>query len=199
MNNSDFLVFCDVETSGVSFAGNDPSFDPFKRERFSIVSLAAVITDRSFRVIDEFYSLSKFDSSIFTWQIKAQQIHGLSISFLAKEGVEQWKLADDFNHFLLKNSIDTSRAIHFVGHNFRGFDFYFIDFLMGRFSKPLKFAGRCFDSNSLCLLTGTNDSTELFEKLGISREQPHNALSDCKATIEAFKKMTKKYGKLQIL
>lgn len=192
-------MFCDVETSGVSFVGNDPSYDSFRRERYSIVSLAAIITDRSFNVIDSFYVLSKFDPSIFTWQIKAQTIHGLSISALKRDGFEQFEIAEKFQHFLLQNQVDTSHAIHFVGHNFRGFDFYFIDYLMSRFSKPLKFAGRCFDSNSLCLLTGTSDSTELFEKLNIEREKPHNALSDCKATIEAFKKMTRGYEKLQIL
>lgn len=199
MSNSDFLVFCDVETSGVALSGNDPSFDSFKKERFSIVSLAAIITDRSFNEIASFYKLSKFDSSTFTWQIKAQLIHGLSISKLNDTGVQQWELAESFQYFLLSNQIDTSRAIHFVGHNFRGFDFYFIDFLMLRYSRSLKFAGRCFDSNSLCLLTGTEDSSGLFKKLEINRSEPHNSLDDCKATIEAFRKMTKRYEKLQIL
>jgi DNA polymerase III epsilon subunit-like protein len=183
-------VFCDVETSGLSYVGNNPTVNPFDGKKYQAVSLGAIITDRSYNVIDTFYTLIKFDASRCEWEYKAQVIHGLSQKVLAAEGVPSFKFAENFEAFLLKAGIDTSYGIHFVGHNFRGFDAYFIDDLMSLHGRTIKFAGRCFDSNSLCLLTGTTNSTELFEDLSIKRKEPHNALSDCQATLEAFRVMT---------
>lgn len=197
MKNSDFLVFCDVETSGLSFVGNDPTQNLATREQFQAISLGAIITDRSFNKLAEFYTPIIFQETIFTWSIKAQSIHGMSIPWLKANGRSRQQAANDFNNFLLQ-FVDTSYAIHFVGHNFRGFDAYFIDEMMSAFGYYIRFAGRTFDSNTLCLLTGTDNSTELFQKLGIKREEPHNALSDCKATLEAFQIMTRRVN-VQIL
>lgn len=198
MKNSDFIVFCDVETSGISYQ-NDPSYNSDMRQRFQIVSIGAMITDRNFRPLDKFYKEVQYDN-FYEWSINAQKIHGLSIPYLRENGEKEIEVARSFEHFLLKNGIDTSYAVHFAGHNFRGFDFYFIDYMMRRYSIPLKFAGRCYDSNGLLLVTGTNDSKDLFEKLGIKRDEgKHNALEDCEATAEAFRRLAKSYEKVQIL
>lgn len=190
--NKSHILCVDVETSGIAFNGRTPVYDESSKEQYAVIQLAAVLLHKtSLREVSSFSRFIRFNSKIFNWSISAQNVHGKSIPFLDKNGVEEKEAAYEFFQWLDSNDIDCFKPIFLMGHNVRSFDAFFLKDMFDRHSLRLQFAARTFDSAALCLLHDVDDSTELFKKLGIVRGNNHDALEDVRATAEAFRRTKK--------
>jgi DNA polymerase III epsilon subunit-like protein len=182
------VLAVDCETTGLTFGSDDPS------DGHQAVSWGLVVADsQSFEPIEELYvevqwnpvsiQSRKKDPKFGTY---AEKIHGLSQSYLKKNGVPELEAVSQIANLILKYWGPTN-AISTLGHNVATFDMPFLRAMFHRHNVDMRFANRHMDSFSLGVGTvGAFDSNNLFETMGNSDRTDHNALDDCKMALDAF-------------
>lgn len=181
-----FLVI-DCETSGLNLdtRTNDVT------DGYQSVSWGLIVSDlKTLKPIDELYIEIKWDG-VSKWNLKAEEIHGLSKEYLDKHGVDEQEAAETIALFLAKH-FEPEDTIVCMGINVARFDIPFLSKLLNKFDFPFHFSHRAIDIFSYAVLTlGTFTSDELFETLGIKRAKQHNALEDARCTLKACRLINK--------
>lgn len=182
------VLAMDCETTGLNFSGDDPS------DGHQSVSWGIIVADTTtFEPIEELYVEIDWNPvSIQSHKInptfgqKAEQIHGLTRSHLRDNGVSEEEAVLQIANIIIKYW-GPDNAIATLGHNVATFDMPFLRSLFRRVGVPLKFANRHFDSCSLGVGTvGSFTSNALFETMGNEQRTKHNALDDCKMSLNSF-------------
>lgn len=186
----DKVLALDTETSGINFEAMTVAED------YQMVSVGMIVADtENFEPMDELYIVIKWDGKS-KWSEKAEEVHGMSKQYLAKNGVSPEEAAEKIALFLDKH-FGIDKAINLLGHNVVHFDLQFLKQFLWKYGLPFKFAHRHFDTFSLSMGTvRAFDSNELFDMMGFEKRKSHNALDDAKMSLAAFRiisKMWKKY------
>lgn len=184
-DNFKYALFLDVETTGIAFGCDDPTYNPNTDETYGVVSVGAVVVELStWKEVDSGYWEVKTADDI-TVSEKATAVHGLTADYLAEHGVDEEEAVLGLANLIVDYFGDTT--ILLGGHNVNAFDVWFIRRLFRRAGlNKLRFAQRSLDSYPVGrVLFGTNNSDELFEIIGVVREE-HNALEDARASLAVF-------------
>lgn len=192
-NNADFAVgfAIDCETSGINFNSvNHDITEDYQSVAWGIVAFDST----TFKELDSLYVEIKWDK-VSIWSNKAEKVHGLTREYLDENGVSGEEAAALIGEFILQY-LHPDDPIVALGANVARFDIPFLRKLLHENGLTFKFAHRSLDTFSLCLPTvGGYSSDEYFEILGIEREVPHNALSDARAALAVFRKISKAWKK----
>lgn len=183
-----FLVI-DCETTGLNFdnTSNDVTLG------YQSVSWGLIVSDmKSMKPLDTLYVEIQWDG-VSKWHWKAEEVHGMSKSYLAENGMTEQEAAETIALFLSEH-FDPEDVIVCMGHNVARFDIPFLKKLLIKHEFPFNFSHRCLDSSSLAAMTiGTFTSQELFDYFGIERGGVHNALSDADCTLKACRLIRKMF------
>ena len=185
-NRKDFtkILAIDAETSGIAFGSVDPSVG------FQSVAWGFVVADTEFNPIDRLYVEIKWNGES-QWSERAEQVHGLSKSYLEKNGLSEEDAAVEIAEFLL-NHFSPNDSIICLGHNVRNFDIPFLVSLLGKFDLTFKFAHRSIDTFSPgFILAGKRNSDEIFEHFGMPARHEHNALKDAEYALKVCRNIRK--------
>lgn len=181
-----FLAF-DCETSGMSFGG-DPSKD------YQMVSFGAIISDFTFKPIEELYCEIKWNKTA-RWEMSAENIHGLSRKYLDENGITEEQAVEKLGGMLYEH-FGADTPITLLGHNVGTFDLPFLRKMFLNHGLTFKFSHRAMDTFSIGVATlGTYTSDELFEAMGFVKRDKHNALEDIRYTLKAFGIINKMWNK----
>lgn len=178
------LLVADCETSGLVFAcdSNDPSQHPETKKTYQSVSWGLLVVDAdTLKPIDELYVEIKYNGTS-EWNMKAEQVHGLTKEYLEQNGVSEEEAAIEIGNFIFEH-FGTSMVVC-GGHNFGSFDIWFMRRLMNQFGIMFNISNRIIDTNSIgyvCYNTFTSD--QLFDLMGVKRTE-HNSLEDAKASLK---------------
>ena len=124
------------------------------------------------------------------WSSKAEQVHGLSLTYLEENGISEEEAVADIVEFIMKYWGPTV-PVSLLGHNVATFDKPFLLRLLRKYGIELKVASKNIDTNTLgSILMNTHNSDELFEYLGIKRTQ-HNSLEDALAAVTTCRVLRK--------
>lgn len=180
----------DCETSGINFNTILPCTD---YQMVSVGMIAFNVAD--YTPIDELYLEIQWNG-ISKWDVRAENIHGMSKDYLIQNGVPELEAAIQVGLFLDKN-FGIDNALNLLGHNVVNFDLPFFKEFLWRHEMPFKFAHRHFDTFALSMGTiGAYDSNELFDQMGFPARKEHNALKYAKMSLKSYqiiKKMWNKY------
>lgn len=189
MSNSSKILFIDVETSGYDLHN---MLDRSGNGKFQMVSLGAIVASaNTLKELDQFYIEFKYMPEC-VWAPEAERIHKLSKEYLEENGVDYQDGFVELTKFLIKH-YDPSRSITLGGHNVSTFDRHFLIQLFNHNDAAIQLSGQCVDSYTLGkVLLNANNSNELFEQVGISRDA-HNALEDARASLKAARLVKKLY------
>lgn len=182
------VLAMDCETTGLNFSGDDPS------DGHQPISWGIIVADTvTYEPVEELYLEIKWNpTSIRSRKVdpkfgkKAEEIHGLTKTYLDENGVDEEEAVLQIATLIIKYW-GPSNAIATLGHNVATFDIPFLRAMFCRHDVPLKFTNRHFDSNSLGLGTvGAFTSNALFDTMGFDERSDHNALDDCRMSLESF-------------
>ena len=188
----------DCETTGLCFKNYD--FDenvvhnPNSGEHHQALSWGIMVVDtETFEVHDKLYVEIKWNETSKAQRAKdpkfgrrAEQVHKLTYEYLEEHGVEEEQAVIQIANLITKY-LGTDNAIKVLAHN-PLFDIAFLRDLFKRFGVKLKFGSRVFDTNSLGLgTTKAWNSDDLFETMGNTHRESHNALDDIEQTVQMFK------------
>ncbi|QDJ96399.1 DNA polymerase III epsilon subunit [Xanthomonas phage Xoo-sp13] len=178
------ILAIDCETSGMAF-GDDPS------DGYQMVSIGLIVSDvTTYAEIDSLYLEIKWNGES-QWNVKAEEIHGLSKEYLEENGIDEEEATILIVEFIMKH-FDINSAITLLGHNVVSFDKPFFKALLRKFDIKLKISHRALDSFPVGLLAvGAFDSDELFEKIGFPPRKEHNALEDIRYTLKSYRILNK--------
>lgn len=183
------VLAVDVETSGMAYSVDDPSYNPKTGDTYQVVSIGLVVANvNTFKPIEELYLEIKWDGES-TWDKEAENVHGLSKSYLEKHGVDRATAVEEIGNLVLKYwGPDVPLCL--LGHNVATFDLWFFKRLMRSEGLHLRFGNRYVDSSSCGLATfGTFNSDDLFKTAGLGVRNPskHNALDDAKMALASVR------------
>jgi len=183
------VLAMDSETTGLDFRADDPS------DGHQPISWGIIVADTvTFEPIEELYLEIKWNAISIqsrkkdpTFGKKAEEIHGLTKSHLDENGVTEEEAVIQIANLIIKYW-GPNNAIATLGHNVATFDMPFLRAMFRRHDIPLRFTNRHFDSNSLGLGTvGAFTSNSLFDTMGFDERTDHNALDDCKMSLDSFR------------
>lgn len=173
------LVFCDLETTGLS------------REKHDIIEVAAVIWDNtSDSIIDTYQAYIKPSGSI---PAIITQLTGIS-NFTVKDAKRAWEVLPDFYAWIVANG-----GQYFVGHNFKSFDSKFLAAQIDRYHMTT--INSMKDMPIIDTLQIARDLNKSGKISTVDCKQPtlaqyfgivydaHEALNDVTALIQIYKKM----------
>ena len=187
------VLAADCETTGLNFGGDDPS------DGHQAISWGFIVADTTtFEPIEELYLEIKWNPvSIQSrkkdpkFGEKAEQIHGLTQTYLNGNAISEEEAVIQIANLIIKYW-GPNNVICMLGHNVATFDMPFLRSLFRRHDVPLRFANRHFDSCSLGVGTvGSFTSDALFETMGNSSREDHNALDDCRMSLDTFRVIKK--------
>lgn len=168
-------IVLDIETGG------------FSKDKNGICEIGALKVDEDGNVIEEFDIMilpykRKDSDDLVSYKEDAMKIHGITEDDLYTMGWEAKDVIQQFDEF-----IDGSEC--FIGHNIKTFDLPWMVSFYERFGCEL---GITDFVDTLKLARdlrgkGKNSLPALCEEYGITNEEEHRALSDCKATLELWK------------
>lgn len=178
----------DCETSGMEM-------DPEKKvcDGYQSIAWGVIVSDAlTFKPIEELYVEIKWDG-VSKWEWQAEKIHGLSKDYLEKHGLSEEDAVEKIAG-LIYSHFEIEDPIVLAGQNVGRFDLPFFRKLLTSQGVDAKFAYRTLDTFSLGFGTiGAVNSDDLFEKLGIVRPTPHNALEDARAALKSIRLINKIY------
>ena len=177
------LLAMDCETTGLSFNGDDPSIG------YQSVSWGFIVADaHTLKPIEELYVEIEWDGQS-KWNKRAEKVHGLSKSYLAKNGVTEEEAVEQAGSLILRHW-GPKNCIHTLGHNVVSFDLWFLKRMFRNHDIELRFGNRHYDTNSMgwvALETFTSD--QLFEAVGLTARKDHNALTDARYALESARRI----------
>jgi DNA polymerase III alpha subunit (gram-positive type) len=170
----------DWESSGADFGGKNA-------EKYQGISVGAIIFDtKTFAEIDRLYLEIQFDASKYSWAADAQNIHGLSREYLAANGLKREDACLQLAEFFLKYFGPNAKIVY-AGHN-TIFDIEFTEQLFNDFGLELSRYHVMIDTAPLSLIAfGTHKSNHLFEIMGLTERQNHNAMEDASMTLQVLR------------
>jgi len=181
----DYVLAIDSETTGLKFGADDPS------EGHQAVSWGVIVADAyTLKPVEELYIEIKWnDTSIKSREKdpkfgkRAEEIHGLTQSYLEKNGVSEEDAAVQIAELIMKYWGPTV-SVKTLGHNVHTFDMPFLRAMLRRVGIEVKFGGRHYDTNSAGFIAfGTFNSDDLFSLIGYEARDNHNALDDAKMAL----------------
>lgn len=193
------LLVIDCETTGLCFGGENPVFDVNTGERHQTVSWGVIVADaKTLKPIQKEYVEIKWNkeskkqkkaNSIFG--SRAEQVHGLTFEYLEKNGVTEEQAVEKIGNLIITH-FGPAGSLKCLGHNVHLFDVPFLRDLFERQGVPLAFGNRHYDTNSMGFATfGTFNSDDLFELVGFSKREDHNALVDAEQALESTRVIRK--------
>jgi hypothetical protein len=192
------VLAVDVETSGMCYGTDDPSYNPKTGETYQIVSIGLVVADvATFKPVEELYLEIKWDGES-VWSKEAEGVHGLTKQYLEEHGVDRVTAVEEIGNLVIKYwGPDT--PICLLGHNVATFDLWFFKRLMRSEGIHLRFGNRYIDSQSAGIATfGTFNSDDLFAAAGFPERDPskHNALDDAKMALTSVRLIKQLWNEL---
>jgi len=184
------LVF-DCETTGLTLNNADPSIG------HQCVSWGMIVADaKTLKPIEELYVEIKWNKESKelrkkdpTYGKAAEKIHGLTFTYLEKNGVSEEEALVQILTLILKYWGPSSN-IRTMGHNGPTFDLPFFRSLLRRHDFKLKFGNRHIDTSSVGFITvGSFTSNALFETMGMAERGEHNALDDAHQALESMRRI----------
>jgi len=191
----DLVLGIDCETSGIAMGFEDPVHHPDGVTKYQAVSIGLVVADvDTLLPIDELYVEIQFDPE-YTWDDKAEAVHGLSREYLATNGLSRADAAKAIREFLEKyyGPIEMIRKLPMLGHNVGTFDRLFFADLMTSTNNNIQIGNRHIDTFTLGVtLLDLFSSNEIFDFFGLKRDPAnHNALQDTHFALKAARMMRK--------
>lgn len=185
-----FYLGIDVETSGLFFNEDDPSYDPATGKTYQIVSVGLVVTDsKTLKSVKELYLEIKWNGES-EWSPSAAKVHGLTLEYLEENGCTEEEAVADICELIMEFWGPKSPII-LLGHNVATFDRLFFVRLMRKYGINLKIASKSIDTNTLgAVLLDTHNSDDLFAQVGIERTV-HNSLDDARAAVTTCRLLRK--------
>lgn len=191
---SKYLVI-DLETSGIR---------PWEN---AIIQIGALALDSELDIVASFNKFVKFPENK-KWDLEAAKVHGLTVEFLEKNGINHESLGSEFLSFVKDNFKDKPILIG----QFLPFDYSFLDMVFeeafpdtGLFQNVLSrnfidtkslasFYNLLKDiegSPSMFVETSLSKPSGLIDTLGLKRQDynSHDALGDCMATRDVLLKL----------
>lgn len=174
----DYLLVVDSETSGIAFSEDDPSINTKTGQIYQSVSWGLIVVNATtLKPIEELYLEIKWDGES-AWDKKAEAVHGLSLAYLEEHGLTPEEAVIDIASLILKYWGPDS-PVCLAGHNVATFDLFFLRRLLRSQGIEIKFGNRHVDTNSIGYAVYTTyNSDDLFEQVGCSQRNTHNALVD---------------------
>jgi DNA polymerase III epsilon subunit-like protein len=183
------LLVVDCETSGMAFNCDDPSYNPKTGEVYQSVSWGLIVANaQTLKPIEEKYLEIKWDGES-KWEKRAQQVHGLSLEHLEKNGLDAEEAVTEIAGLIL-NHWGPDSPICLCGHNVATFDMWFLKRLLRSQEIEVKFGNRHVDTNSIGFGAYTTyNSDDLFAQVGCPERDPnkHNALDDARNALQAVR------------
>lgn len=183
-----FLVM-DCESSGMTRNNIDPSYDPETGKVYQAVSWGFVVVDsQTMKKIDTLYVELKWDGQS-TWDSAAEKVHGLSKSYLDKNGLSTEEAAEVIYNFIDRyfGPLSINVLTPCAGHNVSTFDIYFLRRLFSKFGINFLTGNRFIDTSTLGFVCYNEfNSDDLFNILNIQRTT-HNALEDALCSYKVIK------------
>lgn len=183
------VLFIDAETSGISFNGSDPTFDPVNGDTYQAVSFGLVVASAlTLEPIEKLYVEIKWNGESH-WSKRAEEVHGLSLAYLEQNGMDEEDAVVEIAGLILKYWGPES-PVCIGGHNVATFDKFFLDRLMKKHGIALRFGSKTIDTNAIGFATfGTHNSDDLFAMVGLPERDPakHNALTDAENALTAVR------------
>jgi len=174
-----FGLAIDWETSGYSL--------PNYASKHQGISYGAIIFDvKTLDPIESLYREIHFNPK-YIWDAGAERVHGITQSYLAKNGVPQqdaaFELASLVNRYLGNDNVMV------LGHRVH-FDIAFTNQLMDSAGMEFTYHPTKIDSCSMAtILLELTYSEDIFSILGLPPRGQHNALEDIMYTLESVKRM----------
>ena len=191
------IVAMDCETSGINWKSGASECTESIAKGFQAVQWGFVISDTEhYKPIAELEVKIRWNGES-KWDVKAEQVHGMSKEYLEKHGVDEEDAVMDIVEFFMEH-LDITKPIFVLGHNVGTFDLPFLKDLLYRHGiQKIKFGQRCFDSFSLSMGTiKEHDSNMLFKKVGFADRADHNALDDAKMALGSFRLLNKAWTQM---
>ena len=178
------VLAIDVETSGIMFGSDDPSYNPSTGDTYQVVSIGLVVATKDFVPVETLYLEIKWDGESL-WDRKAEQVHGLSIDYLEENGLSREDAVAEIGNLIIKYwGPDVPVCV--LGHNVATFDLCFLRRLLRSEGIEVKFGNRTIDTNTIGnVVLGTFNSDDTFAAVGLEERDPskHNALDDAKMSL----------------
>jgi DNA polymerase III epsilon subunit-like protein len=185
----DKVLSMDCETSGLKFNSIDPS------DGYQSISWGLIVADAAtFKPIDELYVEIQWDGKS-NWDKRAEEVHGMSKEYLAKNGVDNESAVADIAEFIFKYwppdaQTSSNRNVRCLGHNVASFDIWFMRRLLEPHGLMFKTGNRYIDTSGVAnVLLGTFNSDDMFAELGLAAREKHNSLEDARMTLESARRM----------
>lgn len=174
-------AFLDLETGGFSITKN------------GVCEIAMIITDNRLNVLHEFHTLIKpyrreDSAELVSYKPDAMAVNGISINDLCNKGREVSHVTRE-----IKELIHNWNVVTLIGHNSIAFDVPRLEYLLNRFQSRTINKMLHIDTLSLAKNRYKLDSyslENLCSYFGIVNEKAHSALSDARATLELYKKLS---------
>ena len=178
------ILAIDCETTGLCFTNDSPVFKEATGERHQTVSWGVIVANaHTLKPIEELYVEIKWNDESIKQRKKdskfgthAEKIHGLTKSYLDKNGVTEVEACEQIGSLLVKHWGPTNNVIT-LGHNVHTFDMPFMRDMFRRHEIELKFANRHVDTNSVGFVDWTTyNSDDLFRAVGFEDRAIHSKL-----------------------
>lgn len=183
------VLFVDVETSGLAYSCEDPTYNPATGDTFQAVSVGLVVANaQTLQSLDELYVEIKWNGES-EWDKRAEAVHGLSLAYLEEYGLDEEEAVVEIASLILKHWGPES-PVCLAGHNVATFDKFFFNRLMKKHGINVRYGSKTIDTNAIGFATfGTHNSDELFAECGLPDRDPanHNALDDAKRALTAVR------------
>jgi len=185
-----YILAMDCETTGLEYNSDDPSVG------HQAVSWGLIVADsKTLKPIEKLYVEIKWnDDSLAAREDdpqfgkRAEKIHGLTLSYLEKNGMDEEEAVTEIGNLILKYWADGN--IRCLGHNVATFDMWFLKGMMRRHGIELKFGSRHIDTSGAGFINfETYNSDDLFAEVGFDQREDHNALADAEMALEAARVM----------
>lgn len=181
-----FILGIDCETTGLAYRSDDPSYNKETGEEYQAISFGLVVIDtETLSTQDEMYIEIQWNQTS-VWDSKAEQIHGLSRSYLDEHGFTETEACEAIGSLIVKYwGVDN--PIMLLGHNVH-FDKCFLQRLFRKHGIELIFGNRHIDTCTIGFVCwNVFNSDDLFKELGFDDRETHNALDDIQMSIESVR------------
>lgn len=187
------VLAIDCETTGLCYNNDSPVYNPQTGERHQTVSWGIIVADAlTLKPVEELYVEIKWNEESKKQRKinpefgkSAEKIHGLTRSYLNKNGIDEEEAVLKIGELVLKYWGPTV-CVRTLGHNVHLFDLLFLRDMFDRHGIKLNHGNRHYDTNSAGFLTfGTWNSNDLFSVVGFEERKDHNALDDAKMALES--------------